>query len=75
MCFYMCVCLWGFEYYLNIFDITGPCVYGQRLNIAGLCLGGTIDNELDPVGSTVRYEMIKLCTGSVGHYETVVVGN
>ena len=22
-------------------------------------------NELDPVGSTVRYEMRKLCTGSV----------
>ena len=22
-------------------------------------------NKLDPVGSTVRYEMIKLCTGSV----------
>ena len=23
------------------------------------------ENELDPVGSTVRYEMRKLCTGSV----------
>ena len=23
------------------------------------------DDELDPVGSTVRYEMMKLCTGSV----------
>ena len=23
--------------------------------------------ELDPVGSTVRYEMVKLCTGSVQH--------
>ena len=22
-------------------------------------------SELDPVGSTVRYEMMKLCTGSV----------
>ena len=24
------------------------------------------NNKLDPVGSTVRYEMMKLCTGSVG---------
>ena len=24
-----------------------------------------MDLKLDPVGSTVRYEMIKLCTGSV----------
>ena len=31
--------------------------------------------KLDPVGSTVCYEM-KLCTGSVpGHYEAVAVGN
>ena len=43
LCFYMCVCLWGFEYCLNIFHITGPCVYGQRLNIAGLCLSGTMN--------------------------------
>ena len=31
--------------------------------------------ELDPVGSTVRYELMKLCTGSVilsiGHYEAI----
>ena len=26
---------------------------------------GKIKNKLDPVGSTVRYEMMKLCTGSV----------
>ena len=33
--------------------------------------------KLDPVGSTVCYEMMmKLCTGSVlGHYEAVAVGN
>ena len=24
-----------------------------------------MERELDPVGSTLRYEMIKLCTGSV----------
>ena len=24
-----------------------------------------MERELDPVGSTVRYEMMKLCTGSV----------
>ena len=37
--------------------------------------GGTVESngELDPVGSTVRYEMMKLCTES-GHYETVAVG-
>ena len=33
-------------------------------------------SKLDPVGSTVRYEMMKLCTGSViGYYEAVAVGN
>ena len=26
---------------------------------------GKIHSKLDPVGSTVRYEMMKLCTGSV----------
>ena len=26
---------------------------------------GKIEEKLDPVGSTVRYEMMKLCTGSV----------
>ena len=32
--------------------------------------------QLDPVGSTVRYEMMKLCTGSEwGHYEAVAVGD
>ena len=32
--------------------------------------------QLDPVGSTVRYEMMKLCRGvSIGHYEAVAVGN
>ena len=33
------------------------------------------NNKLDPVGSTVRYEMMKLCTGSVyiGLYEAVAV--
>ena len=34
----------------------------------GLEVGGEADlilTELDPVGSTVRYEMMKLCTGSV----------
>ena len=34
--------------------------------------------KLDPVGSTVRYEMMKLCTDywvSIGHYEAVAVGN
>ena len=31
--------------------------------------------KLDPVGSTVRYEKMKLCTGSIiGHYEAVAVG-
>ena len=32
--------------------------------------------KLDPVGSTLRYEMMKLCTGSVyiGLYEAVAVG-
>ena len=30
--------------------------------------------QLDP-GSTVRYEMMKLCTGCVGHYEAVAVDN
>ena len=36
------------------------------------------DYQLDPVGLTVRYEMMKLCTGSVisiGHYEVLAVGN
>ena len=28
-----------------------------------------IQKKLDPVGSTVRYEMMKLCTGSV--YDTM----
>ena len=34
--------------------------------------------RLDPVGSTVRYEMMKLCTGSDSVYRTleaVAVGN
>ena len=32
--------------------------------------------KLDPVGSSVRYEMMKLRTGSViGYYEAVAVGN
>ena len=26
---------------------------------------GELIRQLDPVGSTVRYEMMKLCTGSV----------
>ena len=35
-----------------------------------------VKKKLDPVGSTVRYEMMKLCTGSdYGHYEAVAVGN
>ena len=39
-------------------------------------LHGKCHFKLDPVGSTVRYEMIKLCTGvSIGHYEAVAVGN
>ena len=29
------------------------------------CLTHRHTTELDPVGSTVRYEMMKLCTGSV----------
>ena len=29
--------------------------------------------RLDPVSSTVRYGMMKLCT--VGHYEAIAVGN
>ena len=28
-------------------------------------LDNTLVSKLDPVGSTVRYEMMKLCTGSV----------
>ena len=33
--------------------------------------------KLGPVGSTVRYEMMKLCIYwvSIGHYEAVAVGN
>ena len=32
--------------------------------------------KLDPVGSTVRDEVMKLCRGvSIGHYEAVAVGN
>ena len=31
--------------------------------------------QLDPVGSTVRYEMMKLCTGCIRHYEAVAVDN
>ena len=31
--------------------------------------------KLDPVGSIVRYEMMKLCTGSQRHYMAVAVGN
>ena len=33
--------------------------------------------KLDPVDSTVRYEMMKLCVYwvSIGHYEAVAVGN
>ena len=29
------------------------------------CFGDETNSKLDPVGSTVRYEMIKLCTGSI----------
>ena len=29
----------------------------------------------DPVGSTVRYEMMKLYWVSIGHYEAIAVGN
>ena len=29
----------------------------------------------DPVGSTVRYEMMKLYWVSIGHYEVVAAGN
>ena len=31
--------------------------------------------QLDPVGSTVRYELMKLYWVSIGHYEAVAVGN
>ena len=31
--------------------------------------------KLDPVGLTVRYEMMKLCTGSVGQYRTLWGGS
>ena len=34
-----------------------------------------IEPKLDPVGSNVRYEMMKLCTGSLVHFEVVAVGN
>ena len=36
-------------------------------------VGGSL--KLDPVGSTVRYEMMKLYWVSIGHYEAVAVGN
>ena len=42
---------------------TTDCV----IHFGGLGKGQKRENydELDPVGSTVRYEMMKLCTGSV----------
>ena len=34
------------------------------------------NGKLDPVGSTVGYEMMKLCTGSViGYSEAIAAGN
>ena len=40
--------------------------YGNRDNCrARLHMKKRITEKLDPVGSTVRYEMMKLCTGSV----------
>ena len=40
---------------------------GKRRDDKPTGLAGVMENEkkLDPVGSTVRYEMMKLCTGSV----------
>ena len=37
-----------------------PCV-----NAFAPALQGGVAKKLDPVGSTVRYEMVKLCSGSV----------
>ena len=38
----------------------------DRFNIVLFCKPSSNTNtKLDPVGSTVRYEMMKLCTGSV----------
>ena len=34
----------------------------KKVVIKSICMN---DDKLDPVGSTVRYEMMKLCTGSV----------
>ena len=54
------------ELCLNLnFIITQSRQYLQKMKPFGTV------SELDPVGSTVRYEMMKLCTGSVKHRQTL----
>ena len=45
----------GFTFTFRIYDQSSPCDVGQL----------PLAQKLDPVGSTVRYEVMKLCTGSV----------
>ena len=37
----------------------------SKRNVFHRLAGHLFNEKLDPVGSTVRYEMMKLCTGSV----------
>ena len=54
------------ELCLNLnFIITQSRQYLQKMKPFGRV------SELDPVGSTVRYKMMKLCTGSVKHRQTL----
>ena len=68
--------LTDFIFELLVFDILFFVIFPYLLGLSSVqkyIKGGIIvevitintENKLDPVGSTVRYEMMKLCTGSV----------
>ena len=55
-----------YDFFRDIFSVFGDFsrFLGVKFGFQKSCLCKRND-KLDPVGSTVRYEMMKLCTGSV----------